>query len=313
MTAALQDDPERPAPGPESADDTSWAQDRDDDAVLAAEDPDDVDFLASNDQWAFDQADRLLDALPRMEGQDRRTEGEVFDHPTLMVLHKMLSQGTVKSIDSPISTGKEANVFVATTPTGGRLAVKIYRVNTATFKHVLQYIQGDERFKGVARDKRALVTQWAQKEFRNLHRLRDAGLKVPEPVRVLQNVLVTEFLGDNEGNAWPKLQELGRLDKETAQRFYDSLCDDYVAAYNTAGLVHADLSAYNILVDIPDAEDPSTWVPRIIDVGQAVLKNHPMAWEFLDRDIRNLVSTFKRHSVPADAAHIRDRLEHPDV
>ncbi len=267
-------------------------------------DPDDVDVYASNDEWAFRRADQLRNRLAGRIGVDRRTEGEVFDAPTLMALHKMLSGGVLKSLDWPLSTGKEANVFRGTTPTGGLVAVKIYRINTATFKHVLKYIQGDDRFEGVSGDKRSLVYAWAQKEFRNLSRLYAAGVSVPEPIHVLKNVLVTEFIGIEEG-AWPQLRDIGRLEG-LAEPFWDALAKDYATSYNDAGLVHADFSEYNVLVEYPD--DPDRARPRVIDVGQAVLKNHPMAQEFLDRDARNLVRFFRRHRLRVTEQDLMSRL-----
>lgn len=280
-------------------------------------DPDSEDFdlvdeeekVASNDQWAYQQADRMTARLPHREGVDRRTEGEVFDHSTLMTLHRLLSNGVLKSLDFPVSTGKEANVFRGTTPGGGYVAVKIYRVNTATFKHVLKYIQGDERFEGVGGDKKSLVHAWAQKEYRNLIRLREVGVPVPEAIKVLNNVLVTEFLG-RDGVAWPKLREIGRMERPEATRFWEMLRDDYVLAYNKAKLVHADLSEYNILAQ--DYDDPRRARPRIIDVGQAVLKNHPMAWEFLARDAENLTSFFRRHRVRCEPQDLTRLLEMPE-
>ncbi len=270
---------------------------------LDVTDPDDVDIYASNDEWAFRRADRLREQIAGRVGVDRRTEGEVFDAPTLMALHKLLTSGVLKSLDFPLSTGKEANVFRGTTPTGGLVAVKIYRINTSTFKHVLKYIQGDERFQGVSGDKRALVYAWAQKEYRNLSRMYAAGVSVPEPIHVLKNVLVTEFIGIAEG-AWPQLRDIGRLD-ELAQPFWDALLRDYAVSYNDAGLVHADFSEYNILVEYPD--DPKRARPRVIDVGQAVLTSHPMAHEFLERDARNLVRFFRRNRLRVDE---RDLLSH---
>jgi len=262
--------------------------------------------LASNDEWAFRKADRLQAMLPDLRGDlNRKTEGEVFDRQTLMVLHKFLTHGVLRSLDFPVSTGKEANVFRGTTPGGGYVAVKIFRVNTATFKHVLKYIQGDERFEGVTGDKRGLVNAWTQKEFRNLVRMRDVGVDVPEPIKALGNVLVMEYLGTKEGQ-WPRLKELGQL--ADPQAAYDKVANDYVKAYNEADLIHADVSEYNILMEGVLGPSPR---PRLIDVGQAVLKNHPMAAEFLERDLRNLTSYFRRQGVKsADPQSIRARLQH---
>jgi RIO kinase 1 len=268
---------------------------------------DQLDTVASNDEWAFRRADKLQARLPdtRKEGGERKTEGEVFDRGTLLTLHKLLLHGVLKSLDFPVSTGKEANVFRGTTPRGGYVAVKIYRVNTSTFKHVLQYIQGDERFQGVRGDKRNLVQAWCQKEHRNLIRLREAKVPVPEPIKAIDNVLVTEYLGVKEG-PWPTLKE-ARIDD--AKRLWDQLADDYVKAYNEADLVHADLSEYNVLLE--GAGGPLEGQrARLIDVGQAVLKTHPMAHEFLARDLRNLTAFFKRKGVDCRPEDIKSRLRH---
>jgi RIO kinase 1 len=269
----------------------------------------DVKVEASNDEWAYKMADRMIKKLPGREGKDRRTEGEVFDHSTLMTLHKFLSSGVLKSLDHPISTGKEANVFRGTTPAGTHVAVKIYRTNTATFKHVLQYIQGDDRFQGVRGDKRALVFAWAQKEYRNLIRMREAGVDVPEPLKVLNNVLITEFIGTPEG-AWPRLKQVGRLEKKQAERFWKKIRDDYATIHNKSLLIHGDISEYNILIQ--DADKPKKAIPRIIDVGQAVLNNHPMGWEFLDRDIHNIVAYFKRMRVDCSEEELKQLLVIPE-
>lgn len=267
---------------------------------------DKLDTVASNDEWAFRRADKLQARLPdkRREG-DRKTEGEVFDRGTLLTLHKLLLHGVLKSLDFPVSTGKEANVFRGTTPRGGYVAVKIYRINTSTFKHVLQYIQGDERFEGAHGDKRALVELWCQKEHRNLSRLREAGVAVPEPIKAIENVLVTEYLGIKEG-PWPTLKE-ARIDD--AKRLWDQVAEDYVKAYNQADLVHADLSEYNVLLE--GAGGPVEGQrARIIDVGQAVLKTHPMAHEFLDRDLKNITAFFRRKGVRVSPEDVKARLRH---
>jgi RIO kinase 1 len=277
----------------------------DEDPLLSLDD--ELGSVASNDEWAYRQAERLVATLPgRTGGPDRRTEGEVFDQPTLMVLHRLLTHGAMKSLDFPVSTGKEANVFRGTSPGGAFVAVKIYRTNTATFKHVQQYIEGDERFEGRTGDRRGLVAAWCQKEFRNLARMREAGVAVPEPRKAIANVLVMEYLGTAQG-PWPRMKEMTPL--ADAARLYRAVADDYVRAYNVADLVHADLSEYNVLLEGTDG--PATgWTPRMIDVGQAVLKSHPRAREFLLRDVRNLTAFFRRQGVEAASEDIVARLDH---
>lgn len=276
--------------------------------LLALGDLDDMPVLASNDEWAFRRADRLTEkSRDRRGDSDRKTEGEVFDKGTLLTLHKMLLHGVLRSLDFPVSTGKEANVFRGTTPGGGYVAVKIFRTNTSTFKHVLQYIQGDERFEGVSGDKRALVHAWTHKEFRNLVRAREVGVLVPEPIKSLNNVLVMEYLGVKQG-PWPTLKE-ATVDDTNAQVLCDQIVSDYVTLYNQADLIHADLSEYNVMLE-GHGGPVSAQRARIIDIGQAVLKSHPMAQEFLERDVRNITAYFPRKGVTIAPQDILVRLKH---
>src|SRR3990172_9773745 len=120
--------------------------------------------------------------LKRVEkdADQRKTYDEVFDQATLMAVYKLISDGTIATVDYPVSTGKEGNVFHATTRTGGA-ALKIYRVNTATFRSLAEYLRGDPRFKKIGRTFREMVTVWAQKEFKNLQRMREAAGPRPPP------------------------------------------------------------------------------------------------------------------------------------
>ncbi len=292
---------------PGAARDDAGPQAGDDESEALHGRSDGMEALASNDEWAFRKADRMVDKLPDLRGDlDRKTEGEVFDRQTLLILHKLLTHGVLRSLDFPVSTGKEANVFRGTTPGGGYVAVKIFRVNTSTFKHVLKYIQGDERFDGISGDKRGLVLAWTQKEFRNLIRLAEVGIPVPEPLKAIGNVLVTEYVGIAEG-AWPTLKAVGDLDD--AQAIWEQVSRDYVKAYNEADLIHADFSEYNIMLE--GAGGPvDKQRARFIDVGQAVLKNHPMAQEFLDRDLKNITAYFRRQGVRVQPQDIKMLLKH---
>jgi RIO kinase 1 len=268
----------------------------------------DMAVLASNDEWAFRRADALTEKSRDRRGDaERKTEGEVFDKGTLLTLHKMLLHGVLKSLDFPISTGKEANVFRGTTPRGGYVAVKIFRTNTSTFKHVLKYIQGDERFEGISGDKRALVHAWTHKEFRNLVRAREVGVLVPEPIKSLNNVLIMEYLGVKKG-PWPTLKD-STVDDTNVEAIYKQVVADYVALYNQADLVHADISEYNIMLE-GHGGPAHKQRPRIIDIGQAVLKSHPMAQEFLARDLRNLTAYFRRKGLDATPQDIMTKLKH---
>lgn len=231
----------------------------------------------------------------------RKTEGEVFDHPTMLTLYRLISRNIIQTLDYPISTGKEANVFHATEPKGTSLALKIFRVHTATFHSYLTYIQGDPRFESLKGDRRNIIHAWVKKEYKNLLRLHDAGVRVPRPVLWADNLLAMEFVG-HEGNPAPLMKDVSLADPEAC---YEELVTAMAVAWNRAGLVHGDLSEYNVMCQRdPDDRDLLT----VIDVGQAVLQKHPMAKEFLERDTKNVARYFKKLGVAASAAEAMERV-----
>ncbi|KYK27059.1 MAG: hypothetical protein AYK23_00450 [Candidatus Proteinoplasmatales archaeon SG8-5] len=227
------------------------------------------------------------------DADERKTYDEVFDHSTLMIIYDMMSSGIFDTLDFPIATGKEGIVFRATTPDGGFVAVKIYRISNATFNNMQKYIAGDERFRNVGKSRRRAIFLWAQKEYRNLERMHASGIPVPKPIKCVKNVIAMEFIGIDETPAL-HLKDTGT---EDAQPLYETLYDCIKRLYREVGLVHADFSEYNILM-----RDEQ---PTIIDVGQAVLKNHPMALEFLERDIKNLARYFRKYDIKADVQALK--------
>lgn len=131
---------------------------------------------------------------------DRATNEQVLDPRTRLILFKMLGRGLIERIDGCVSTGKEANVYHALTPEQRHLALKIYKTSILVFKDRDRYVTGEFRFKsGYARSNpRKMVRLWAEKEMRNLRRMRGCGMRVPEAIEVRENVLVMEFMGVDE-------------------------------------------------------------------------------------------------------------------
>jgi RIO kinase 1 len=131
---------------------------------------------------------------------DRATNEQVLDPRTRLILFKMLGRGLIERIDGCVSTGKEANVYHALAPEGKHYALKIYKTSILVFKDRDRYVTGEFRFKsGYARSNpRKMVRLWAEKELRNLRRMRTAGLRVPEAIEVRENVLVMDFLQQDE-------------------------------------------------------------------------------------------------------------------
>ncbi|MBI4362159.1 MAG: serine protein kinase RIO [Euryarchaeota archaeon] len=229
------------------------------------------------------------------DADDRKVWGSCLDDSTLEVLYSISSRGIVRAYGGPLRTGKEANVFHALGPGKEELAVKIYRVATSSFRQMEPYLAGDPRFGDHPRDRRAITTLWARKEFRNLTTAREVGVRVPEPREVEGNVLVMEFIGvDGEGA--PSLKESeGELRAGDGVEVLRKVVEDVKRLYRRGNLVHADLSEYNILYFD---------VPVLIDFAQGVHRDHPMAREFLQRDIENLARFFQSLGVPADPADL---------
>ena len=220
---------------------------------------------------------------------DRRVFDQVFDRLTLLSIFKLMKKGIIDTVEWPIARGKEAHVFRGEGEEGA-IAVKIFHTSNAVFKNLVQYIEGDPRFSGLKRRHRALVTIWVRKEHRNLIRMHREGLRVPEPIGVLNNVLVMEYIGDAEGPS-PKIRE---IEVEEPQLVYDYLLYFLAVCWQRARLVHADFSPYNILWH--DSK------PLVIDVGQAVTTQHPRSREFLVRDIERLVTWAKSQGLEVTTA-----------
>ncbi len=217
---------------------------------------------------------------------ERAVMEEVFDRSTLMTIYDFLNKRMIDEIHGVVKAGKEARIYWGKDPDGKELAIKIYLTTSADFKKgMLPYIEGDPRFAHVRRDTRSLVYAWAQKEFKNLQRAYGVGVKVPQPIAVEKNVLIMEFIGKN-GVSAPLMREARLRDPK---RVYRQLLTYLKRLYRKGGLVHADLSEYNIMI--------RRGKPVIFDVSQAVPVEHPMADQFLKRDLENLYRYFKRLDV----------------
>ncbi len=220
----------------------------------------------------------------------------MFDASTVLSVLELKSRGCLKALKGVVSTGKEARVYWAKDPGGRDLAVKIYLTLTSEFRRsMIKYLAGDPRFeeyKGLSPKK--LIYLWARKEFSNLKRMYEAGIRVPEPKCLEKNVLVMEFIGF-DGKRAPLLKEAyesGELSLEDLTRIYREVIDMIEQIYRKARLVHGDLSEYNIMI----FEEK----PVIIDVSQAVSISHPNAYNFLEQDIRNITRFFAKAGVDVE-------------
>ena len=243
------------------------------------------------------EVQKLISQKRIKDSDDRKVSSEIFDKATLQVLYKLANQGHLDVLNGAISTGKEANVLKGIKDDGSIVAVKIYRIATSDFKKMQYYIAGDPRFNVRSSNKRQLINNWVNKEFRNLTRLKDAGVYVPEAITSLSNVLIIEFIGDEDGNPAPTVKNLPPQDPND---FYEKLVDQMDKFINKANLIHGDLSTYNILNY--DEE------PVIIDVSQSVVRDHIIANELLERDIKNISFEFSKMGVDTSIEDLTNRL-----
>jgi RIO kinase 1 len=229
----------------------------------------------------LDKFDKRLEEMGvRIKDADQfKVSEDVFDDVTLLALYKLVHKKWLSVIGGSISTGKEANVFYGERD-GVGVAIKIYRIRTANFTTMSSYITGDRRFSRVKKSRKELVFAWTRKEFSNLVRAQDAGIPVPEPLVWDRNILIMSYLGENE-IPYPQLKN---ADFEDAAGIYATLLKYIDLLYNKAELVHGDLSEFNILYSEK---------PYLIDMGQSVTRDHPRAFQFLMRDIRNINRFFK--------------------
>ncbi len=230
----------------------------------------------------------------RQSREEWKIYGNVFDEFTNAHLFRLAAQGYFEELTGALALGKEAKVFLARTKDGGQVIVKIYRLENCNFNKMYEYLLQDERFQDLKGQRRKIIFSWVQREYRNLLKAREA-IRVPSPLAVKDNVLVMEFIG-HQDEAAPQLKNSPPKD---AQSFFaDTIA--CVANLLQIGLVHGDLSAFNILND--DEK------PVFIDFSQATTtKSH--GWkELLRRDLEIIIKFFAKYGVEASVDEVYDVL-----
>ena len=237
-----------------------------------------------------DKVDRLEERLDQARmrikrSEDRQVIESVFDTKTLLTFWHFFNKRVLNEVNGVISTGKEANVYWAVQPDGTDVAVKIYRIATFNFKRITAYLEGDPQFSRIPRSRDGLITAWASKEFKNLMRAEGVGVRVPKPIAVRRNLLLMEFIGE-EGYPAPTMhQQAPEKPKPTRKAILLAI----QTLYHEAQLVHADLSEYNVML----------WDgPVLIDISQAVVRDHPNSEEFFERDVRNILKYSAKFDIP---------------
>ena len=237
----------------------------------------------------------------RKRKEDYQTVDSVIDQSTNEILVGLRTQGFIDSISGTIASGKESGIFLATLGPKGKkrckelsiespIVIKIFRTSTLNFRKIKRYISGDIRFKKHSKKTREIIKLWVEKEFRNLNRSNLAGVNVPKPILVKNNVLLMEFI-HSDGIPSPLLRN---IPEERTESTLKKILEQIYSLYKKGGLVHGDLSPYNILMRNGD--------PILIDMSQSILVSHPRAQDFLKRDIENILVYFSEKGIPTPDA-----------
>ena len=244
-------------------------------------------MLGDTNKKIFEKVDDRINRFTKeyrfriKDEEEREFMEEVFDKNTLLVIYKLMNRGYIEELYGVVSSGKEARIYSGVDKDGNPIAIKIFLTLTSEFrKSRMKYIYGDPRFDGLYNSPTKIIYVWASKEYKNLVKAYNSRVYVPKPIIQVKNVLMMEFIGDDFTPA-PTLREYGKLSPHI---FYQIL-RQVKLLYNRAGLIHADLSEYNIFYYRKK--------PILFDFGQAVTKEHPMAETFLIRDLTNIINFFK--------------------
>jgi len=204
----------------------------------------------------------------------------------------LVEDGLVDNVLRELMSGKEAKVYVVQCGNEIRCA-KVYKdANLRSFHQAADYTEGRKiknsrqaraMAKGSRYGRKEQEAAWQSAEVDALYKLADAGVKVPKPYGFYEGVLLMELVRDENGEPAPRLNDL-KLTPEKAREFHAMLIRQVVLML-CAGIVHGDLSEFNILVD--------SLGPVIIDLPQAIdAAANNNASRMLERDVDNLAKYF---------------------
>ncbi|MDH5634729.1 MAG: serine/threonine-protein kinase RIO2 [Candidatus Bathyarchaeota archaeon] len=194
-----------------------------------------------------------------------------------LAINALVKAGVLEAFGKPIGVGKESDVYDALTPKGEQVAVKFHRLGRLSFRQtrrVRGYIAQRHHISWLYQSRLA-----AEKEFEALKIVHPHSVTVPEPISQNRHVVV---MGMIEGVELFELSEIPHPEKMLRE-----ILSNIRRAYVEAGVIHADLSEFNIILQ-------PNWHILIIDWPQFVKKAHPNAERLLERDIGNIVHFFKR-------------------
>jgi RIO kinase 1 len=207
-------------------------------------------------------------------------------------LQPLIDDGVIDQVIGQLMSGKEATVYTVRCGTEIRCA-KVYKeAAKRSFKKAVLYQEGRKvrnsrraraMDKGSSYGRKQQEDTWQNAEVDALYLLANAGIRVPKPYGCFDGVLLMELVTDGDGNVAPRLGDVA-MDKEQALEDH-ALVMQYVVMMLCAGIVHGDLSEFNVLVD--------DYGPVIIDLPQAVNASaNNNAQAMLARDVNNMTTYY---------------------
>ena len=211
-------------------------------------------------------------------------------------IQPLIDDGLVDEVISQLMSGKEATVYVVRCGAEIRCA-KVYKdVNKRSFKKAVEYQEGrkgrnSRRARAIEKGSKFGRSQqeeaWQNAEVDTLYRLDNAGVRVPKPYGCFDGILLMELITNDEGHVAPRLNDVS-MTAELALKDH-AVVMKYVMRMLCAGIVHGDLSEFNVLVD--------DYGPVIIDLPQAVdAAGNNNAKAMLERDVNNMTSYYGQYA-----------------
>jgi RIO kinase 2 len=192
-----------------------------------------------------------------------------------LAINAFVKAGLIEAFGQTLGVGKEADVYDALTPEGMRIAVKFQRLGRISFRQT-------RRKRGYAAEHAGWLFQSrlaAEREFQALKLVYQHGVAVPEPLSQNRHAIAMGIIEGAELAKWKEIPKPEKVLKEILR--------NVKKAYLKAGIIHADLSEYNIILK-PDMHI------LIIDWPQYVMANHPNGQQLLMRDVKNVLKYFIR-------------------
>ena len=253
-----------------------------------------VRIIAKKTRFPPKKLDAILGFLNSEKLIRRRVGYEVGYTLTIMgldmlAINALVKKGVLEALGDKIGVGKESDIYEALTPEGERVALKLHRVGRRSFRRTVilrPYVLERETKDWLSESKLS-----AQREYRALEELSKLTDYVPKPIGYNRHAVVTSFIDGVE------LYRVGSLsDPEDVLSKIISVVD---TAFNEVGIVHGDLSEYNIIIEYPEEK------PSLIDWPQYFYRDHPAAIKMLERDVYYVVRYFnKKYRTKIDWKHV---------